>query len=70
MSNIPDESFRDTIATINAEGKRNFIYHLAWKLFRMNSFCTRLIMDSPQVFGKTGAPILMVIHPLDFVMKF
>ena len=26
MSNLPDESFRDTIATINAEGKRNFIY--------------------------------------------
>ena len=26
MSNIPDESFRDSIATINVEGKRNFIY--------------------------------------------
>ena len=26
MSNLPDESFRDTISTINAEGKRNFIH--------------------------------------------
>ena len=26
MSNLPDDSFRDTIATINAEGKRNFIH--------------------------------------------
>ena len=26
MSNLPDDSFRDTISTINAEGKRNFIH--------------------------------------------
>uniref|UniRef100_UPI0040496BC0 cytochrome c oxidase accessory protein CcoG n=1 Tax=Flavobacterium sp. TaxID=239 RepID=UPI0040496BC0 len=26
MSNIPDESFRDSIGTIDAEGKRNFIF--------------------------------------------
>ncbi|CCG53120.1 Probable cytochrome cbb3 oxidase maturation protein CcoG [Flavobacterium indicum GPTSA100-9 = DSM 17447] len=26
MSNLPDESFRDTIATIDKEGKRNFIF--------------------------------------------
>lgn len=26
MSNLPDESFRDSIGTINEEGKRNFIY--------------------------------------------
>ncbi|VXB87027.1 Cytochrome c oxidase accessory protein CcoG [Flavobacterium sp. 9AF] len=26
MSNLPDESFRDSIATINEEGKRNFIF--------------------------------------------
>ncbi|MFC4740750.1 cytochrome c oxidase accessory protein CcoG [Flavobacterium ponti] len=26
MSKLPDESFRDTISTINTEGKRNFIY--------------------------------------------
>lgn len=26
MSNLPDETFRDSIATINAAGKRNFLY--------------------------------------------
>ena len=26
MSNISDESFRDSIATITTEGKRNFIF--------------------------------------------
>ena len=26
MSNLPNESFRDTIATIDKEGKRNFIF--------------------------------------------
>jgi cytochrome c oxidase accessory protein FixG len=26
MSNVPDDSFRDTISTINADGKRNFIH--------------------------------------------